>query len=360
MEQKKQRRTRRSRMTMPEIKQLPEWMQDYAQKKREVDFCMASLDRWTCALLYLGEAFFKATEKGDSTILEKDGNIPEALFIAINDPPEIIRRLTDGSKGWSSYGGDRDKDMRTFADDLRRNGKDFGCTDPFRGYTDWFNVAFSLFAGGYMASWLIMTASKPDSPLLDDLRVAVAKIPTRGYMFQFPAPFDVVVRREDVPPEKRSQFGAGGVSRGGPYLCELAALAVSESRHGFDSIGVIYGEKPLPRCGKWASQWVSDYDPLRRSLKFRGMELNFASAKKRWATVKALVESAELDGAARLGNNWRSGWGTTTGTVYEFTRYIRPVKRPGGGGWYHLTEVPKPEAPTRRHSKFISEGRKAR
>ena len=360
MEQKKQRRTRRSRMTMPEIKQLPEWMQDYALKKREVDFCMASLDRWTCALLYLGEAFFKATEKGDSTILEKDGNIPEALFIVINDPPEIVRLLTEKSRGWTSYGGDRKKDMLSLVDDLRRNGKAYGCTDPFRGFADWFNIAFNLFAGGYIAEWLIMKAAKHDCPLLDDLRVAVAKTPTQGYMFQFPNPYDVVVQREDVPPEQRNQFGAGGVSRGGPYLCELAALAKRESGHDFSEYGIIFGEKPQTRCGKWASQWVTDYDPLRCSLKFRGMELNFASAKKRWETVKALVESAELDGAARLGHDWRSGWGTATGVMHEFSRYIRPVKRPDGGGWYHLDGVPKPDVPTRRQSKFVSEGRKAR
>lgn len=211
-----------------------------------------------------------------------------------------------------------------------------------------------------MAEWLIMTASKPDSPLLDDLRVAVAKTPTRGYMFQFPAPFDVVVRREDAPSGKRKQFGAGGVSRGGPYLSELAALAKRESGHDFSAHGMVFGEKPLPRCGKWASQWVTDYDPAQRSLKFRGMELSFASAKKRWATVMALVESSELDGAVRLGHSWRSGWGTATGATYEFSRHIRPVKRPGGGGWYHLASVPKRDVPTRRRSKFVSEGRKAR
>ena len=361
MEQKKRKWTRRVRMTMPEIKQLSEWMQSYALEKRNVDFFSPSIDRWTSALQYLCDAFFRGTRKCDSTILEKNGNIPEALFIAINDPPEIVHLLTSRSaKERARYGGDCDKDLRTMVRDWKRHGKDHGCTDPFWGFADWFNIAFNLFAGGPIAEWLIMKASKPDTPLLDDLRVAVAKTPTRGYMLQFPRPYDVAVRYEDVPCGKRKQFGAGGITRGGPYLSELAVLAMSESRRDFRGGKVIFGEKSLPRCGKWASQWVKGYDPARCVLKFRGMELNFASAKKRWDTVRALVESAELDGAARLGNNWRSGWGTATGALHEFTRYIRPVKRPGGGGWYHLTEVPKPDVPTRRHSKFVSEVRKAR
>ena len=361
MEQKKRKWTRRVRMTMPEIKQLSEWMQNYALEKRNVDFFSPSVDRWMSALQYLCDAFFRGTRKCDSTILEKDGNIPEALFIAINDPPEIVHLLTSRSaKERARYGGDCDKDLRTMVRDWKRHGKDHGCTDPFWGFADWFNIAFNLFAGGPIAEWLIMKASKPDTPLLDDLRVAVAKTPTRGYMLQFPKPYDVAVRREDVPRGKRKQFGAGGITRGGPYLSELAVLAISESRRDFHGGKVIFGEKSLPRCGKWASQWVKGYDPARCVLKFRGMELNFASAKKRWETVKALVESAELDGAARLGHDWRSGWGTATGVMHEFSRYIRPVKRPDGGGWYHLDGVPKPDVPTRRHSKFVSEVRKAR
>lgn len=198
--------------------------------------------------------------------------------------------------------------------------------EPARVRADWLNDCFFM-AGEDLAKWLQIAALPDYAATVADLRKQIAN----NYGI-FPAPFDVGELAGVKMPVLTSDI-----------LEKLRYIARDLSRR--KSAGTLQespaenvaGGKPDAGgrvAGKWAiAHGVKGYNGGRFEF---GGEIITRDEKqgKRWGVFAAVIESAEADGAAFLGN-WRGVFSGAEGVYKYFSRYIHPVQE-RGAGWYRI------------------------
>ena len=337
---------------------VPAWLAAYQSKFPNLDFSRYSLDRIMCIRDYLIRRFNEAASRKDGDLLS-DPDVADALWLIYDEPTHFVPAMFEWRRRQARYGGDFEHDFEIIKSSLAcwlfngRNCEAMAC---------WFNLIFH-YVGSAIARWITCTSKLDASPLFATLKNRIASLPITSEGPQFPEQYGMKESLDDlkIEPSLSKQltdlYGVGGVKCVDPALGQLLLLARSESSRPKPDVHT-EGESSQAAeemVGEWASQWVSDYDPIHCTLKFLDVPLDFSRSPKRWEDVKAVVESKERDGAVRLGD-WMGRWQTASGPVRHFSRCIR---QPDGAasGWYHLTDKPRPESPTRQKCKrFVQRG----
>lgn len=334
---------------------LPPWLREYARRHPDVNYYRHSLDLWRAALMFLHEEFVAAHKRGDGNLL-KNPQIASALHVLMDEPRELaIKFFYKYPPERRSYGGDYEKDFERITVEWYGlfEGKDW-----FGAYADWFNEMFK-FAGEPIATWVVFNKTLDSSPIFAEIKKEVSRTEFQNGAPQFPDPYGVARTKEEVKEESRGIFGAGWVRCVHPAFRQLLQLAWIESGFRNEREQAHWTPGVQHNVGGWAKQWIDDYDPEHMTLKFKRVELNFQGMDKRWEHVQMVVESEATDGSVQLGNGWRGFWNSASGPIRDFSRCIRPVKKPDGVGWFHLTGDPLPEVATRGRQKWIAQKKKA-
>lgn len=319
---------------------IPDWLSEYAERHPDVDFGRFSIARWTCICEYVKKRFDAALHEDDGDFL-KDPDVAEALWMIADEPMEIAE-LFESEVKMERYGGDAAADKARIESEYR-NFVD--PVSPYSAYGQWFNEQFRRY-GIYIARWIVYTDALDSSPFVADLKRRIAGLDMVSGEPLFPDPFDDEDRPEEIPAYLLEQFGFGGVKCAGTAFKELILLARQVCGYGREPGNYPQFKRRVKDVGKWASKWVSAYDPKNRQITFLGVELDFSNAPKRWETVAAVVESRAEQGEVMLGHTWRGAWQTMRKDEFNLSRYIRPLdRRLKRGGWYHLTEKPMPDTP---------------
>ena len=343
-------------MNEPPNLPVPAWLAAYQCRFPNLDFSRYSLDRIMCIREYLIWRFREAARLKDEDLLS-DPDVADAIWLIYDEPTRFVPAMFQWRRRKARYGGD-------FEADFQRIKKDLECLF-FKGHNceamaRWFNLIF-YFVGSAIASWVACTNKLDTSPLFAALKNRIASLPITSEGPQFPEPYGMKESLDDlkVEPDLSKQlldlYGVGGVKCVDPALGQLVLLARGECSRPRPDVRT-EGESPQTaedEVGEWASQWVSDYDPVHCTLKFLDIPLDFSRSPRRWEHVKAVVESKERDGAVRLGD-WMGRWQTASGPVRYFSRCIRQPDR-AESGWYHLTDTPRPESPTRQKCKRFAQ-----
>ena len=203
---------------------------------------------------------------------------------------------------------------------------DTGKTEPARVCADWLNDCFFM-AGEDLAKWLQIAVLPDYAEAVADIRKQIAN----NYGV-FPAPFDTVERAGVKMPIFRSEILERLV-----YIARDLSRRKSAGTLQASPAENVAGGKPDAGgrvAGKWAvAHGVKGYNGGRFEF---GGEIITRDEKqgKRWEVFAAVIESAEADGAAFLGN-WRGVFSGAVGTYKFFARHIHPVKD-RGAGWYRI------------------------
>lgn len=324
---------------------VPAWLAAYQGQFPDLDFSRYSLDRIMCIRDFLMRRFNEAADRNDGDLLS-DPDVANAIWLMYDEPTRFVRAMFEWRDRPVRYGGDFERDLKVIKDDLF---SDYYEGPNCEAMPRWFNLIF-WFIGSAIARWLTCTNKLDTSPLFATLKNRIATLPLmdEGDGMLFPEPYGVEHPVDKyTPPEAYDLYGFCGVKCVDPALGQLVLLARGESSRP---------KRDIPaqgRIGRWASQFVSEYDPVHFKLKFLNTPIDFSRSPRRWEHVQAVVESEEPDGAVRLGD-WMGRWQTASDPVRNFSRCIRRVDR-AESGWYHLTDKPRPEAPTRQKCKRFAQ-----